>query len=241
MAETRHDLARIQAHITNRLDESAARHRWIAGVIGEAPSQYSKSPAMWNAAFPLIGLDAVYLPWDVAPGRLGDLTAAFRDCEHLLGLNVTVPHKIEIIKFLDEMDPVAARIGAVNTICRDSAGRLTGHNTDGSGFLESILKPQPGNRECLIESFEGLTVLLLGAGGSTRAIAFSVGERLSNGELLICNRTLKTAESLAADLHRYGISCKAVPEAELGRYAPASDLIVNTTTKGQGGIRTTPG
>jgi len=196
---------------------------------------------MWNAAFPLVGLDAIYLPFDVSPSGLKELAAALKESEHLLGVNVTVPHKIEIMQFLDEVDSAAARIGAVNTIRRDSDGRLIGYNTDGEGFVESVLTPDLGVRGSLIESFKGLTVLLLGAGGSSRAVAFHVGERLENGRLLLCNRTLTYAEALAADLNRCGIPCTAVPESDLVRCAPESDLIVNTTTKGQGGIRTTSG
>lgn len=240
MAELRRDLDRIQTSITNRLDPSAARHPWFAGVVGETPSQYSKSPVMWNTAFSLVGLDAIYLPFDVPTYRLKDLAAAFKDTEHLLGVNVTVPHKIEIMNHLDEVDSGAARIGAVNTIRRGRNGRLIGSNTDGEGFLESILTAQPGAGSTFLESLDGLTVILLGAGGSARAVAFHIGEQLGGGRLLICNRTPEIARSLAADLSRHGISCDVIGEEDLETCASRSDLIVNTTTKGQGGTQTAP-
>jgi len=119
---TGNDIAVIQASITNRLDAAAVDNRRLAGVIGDAPSQYSKSPALWNAAFGLLGINAIYLPFDVAEGRLKDLTSALRDCERALGVNVTVPHKRKIMEYLDELDAGAARIDAVNTIVRAGAG-----------------------------------------------------------------------------------------------------------------------
>src|SRR6185369_11660378 len=130
MSDPRQELKNISQCITNSLDAPPAEPLWFAGVIGDTPSQYSKSPVMWNAAFSLLNLDAVYLPFDVPSSRLKAFAAALQESEHLLGVNVTVPYKIEIINYLDAVDPGAARIGAVNTVRRERDGRLIGYNTD---------------------------------------------------------------------------------------------------------------
>ena len=156
----------IEACLTNRLYPAAVGTRLLAGVIGDSPSRYSKSPALWNAAFHRLDIQAVYLAFDVAAGCLKDLASALRDSPDILGCNVTVPHKQKIIEFLDELDPQAARIQAVNTIVRTSDGRLVGYNTDGGGFLESLRAPEPGQAKPFVESFRALRVMILGAGGS---------------------------------------------------------------------------
>jgi shikimate dehydrogenase len=231
------DIALIQACIANRLDAKEIGDRSIAGVIGDAPSHYSKSPALWNAAFRFLGMQAIYLPFDVKADRLKDLTEAIRDSGRLLGVNVTVPHKLGIMEYLDELDPGAARIQAVNTIVRTVNGRLIGYNTDGEGFLESVLNAQPGQTKPFLASLEGIDVLLLGAGGAARAVAFHVARLLDGGELLICNRTFAHAESLTFEIHKIGGRARAVPESAVSAWAPKVGLIINSTIKGQGGVR----
>jgi shikimate dehydrogenase len=231
------DIRAIQNCIGNPIEETLAGDRRFAGVIGENPSLYSKSPALWNAAFAMLGLDAKYLPLDVARSRLGQLISVLRDSERLLGFNVTVPHKVEIMEYLDGLDPSATRIQAVNTVVRTSAGRLIGYNTDGPGFLDSILKPQPGHSQSFIQSLDELDVLLIGAGGSARAIAFHIADRLTRGRILICNRTLERAASLAEEIRRAGKKAKAIAEEELSHWAVRAGLVINSTTKGQGGAR----
>src|SRR5918996_1183334 len=120
-------IAAIQAYISNPLDPGSLADRRIAGVIGAAPSRYSKSPALWNAAFADLSIHARYVPLDVEHSKLKDLVEVFRDCERLLGVNVTVPHKLAIMDFLDELDLGAARIQAVNTVVRSPDGRLIGY------------------------------------------------------------------------------------------------------------------
>jgi shikimate dehydrogenase len=223
--------------LSSRLDTNAIGTGWIAGVIGAAPSQYSKSPALWNAAFSHLGMEAKYLPFDVEGSRLGHLLAAIKQCERVLGINVTVPHKLDVIQHLDEVDSSASRIGAVNTIVRLPDGRLTGHNTDGAGFIASVVEPQAGAAQSLLTSLTGLTVLLLGAGGSARAVAFHVADRLCGGRLVICNRTLENAQELVDEVYRLGVDARAISETELTQWAPQAGLIVNCTIKGQGGLR----
>jgi shikimate dehydrogenase len=223
--------------LSNRLDGPAIAERAFAGVIGDAPSHYSKSPALWNAAFKHLHLNAVYLPFDVEIARLGDLLHSLKNCDTFLGANVTVPHKVRIMELLDSIDPVARRIQAVNTIVRSQDGKLIGYNTDGAGFVDSILRRQPDRSERFIASLEGMNVLLLGAGGAARAVAFHVADELQDGKLIICNRTAKQASSLAADIQKSGRNAQAITEEELPKWAPSVGLIVNCTIKGQGGMR----
>lgn len=231
------DIMAIRRCVSNSIDPTAIGEKALTGIIGDAPSHYSKSPSLWNAAFAHLRLDATYLPFDVDDARLGELLAAIKDSGRFLGANVTVPYKIRVMDFLDEIDPGAARIKAVNTIVRTSNGKLIGYNTDGEGFIQSILKPQPDRNPPFLSSLERTDVLLLGAGGSARAVAFHVADLLENGRLLICNRTSKPAIELAKEIQEAGRNAVAIREEDLSEWAPKSGLVVNSTTKGQGGIR----
>lgn len=231
-------LASIQNCVTNPLAASVVADGYIAGVIGDAPSHYSKSPNLWNAAFHHTHIDAVYLPLDVPDERVGELLSILKDCDRFLGFNVTVPHKVRVMDYLDELDIGARRIQAVNTVVRMADGRLVGHNTDGEGFVESLFAPQPDRVESFIGSLKNMDVILLGAGGSARAVAFHVSDLLEGGRLLICNRTSAHAEALASDVNRGGGgNAEAILESKLFNYVPRVGLIVNSTTKGQGGLR----
>ena len=227
----------IQVCLTNGLDPAKVGTRRIAGVVGDSPSRYSKSPALWNAVFERFGIHAVYLPFDVAAGRLKDLTSALRDSPDVLGCNVTVPHKQKIIDCLDELDPQAARIQAVNTIVRTADGRLVGYNTDGGGFIESLRSAQPGQERPFVESFEGLRVMILGAGGSARAVAFALAEVAEIGEIVLCNRTMEAGVALAREIGAITPHARAVGENDIAAQASKMNLIVNCTVKGQGGLR----
>lgn len=231
------DITAIQNCITNRLDNAAIGDRRIAGVIGDGPSYYSKSPALWNASFGHLGINAIYLPFDVDDSHLGELVFALRDCHRFIGINVTVPHKVRVMEFLDELDAGAERIQAVNTVLRTPSGKLVGYNTDGEGFIESILSPQPGRQKAFIKSLQGVDVLLLGAGGSSRAVAFHLSDHLDGGKLVISNRTLGHAASLATEIRKLGGNAIAIGEADVPDWAPKVRLIINSTTKGQGGLR----
>lgn len=230
-------IAAIGHCLSNRLDPAAIEGNDFAAVIGDAPSSYSKSPQLWNAVFRQLRMSAVYVPFDVGAARLGDLLAALRDAESFLGANVTVPHKVRVMDFLDEVGEDAARIQAVNTIVRSPQGKLTGYNTDGEGFVRSILWRQPDRPESFLPSLRGLTVILLGAGGSARAVAFHVADLLTGGTLLICNRTLERGSSLAEEIRKAGCDALSVAETDLPGSVGGADLIVNATVKGQGGIR----
>jgi shikimate dehydrogenase len=234
---TAKDLAAIEKLIANSLDRFAVGEKSIAGIIGDGPSHYSKSPALWNAAFGDLAMNAMYLPFDVGAAHVGELLGALGACNRFMGVNVTVPHKLRVIDFLDEIDAGAARIGAVNTIVKNADGKLVGYNTDGEGFIDSLLLPPPAERAAFVESLDGMDVLLLGAGGSARAVAFHVSDRIGKGKLIIANRTRAHAESLAGEIAKLGRQALAIDETEIVNWATRTGLIVNSTTKGQGGIR----
>jgi shikimate dehydrogenase len=237
---SRKQIAAIQSCITNQIDPSLIGDKAIAGIVGDAPSFYSKSPALWNAAFDFLGINGIYLPFDVAEPRLGELIATLKGLDNFLGINVTVPHKIRIMDFLDEIEAGAHRVQAVNTIVRTSSGKLVGYNTDGEGFIESLLTPLPEQTKSFTPALAKADVLLLGAGGSARAVAFELSDRLNEGQLVIANRSLDHAMSLASEIQKKDRRVKAIDESEIGDWAPKVGLIVNSTTKGQGGIRKLP-
>lgn len=133
----------------------------VCAVIGW-PVAHSLSPPIHNAAFSATGLDYVYIPLAVAPDALGAAVAGFR-AAGLAGINVTVPHKVNIIPFLDALDRSAELVGAVNTVVF-AAGRAIGHNTDLAGFVNSLAAAGV--------TIAGRRAVLLGAGGAARAVAW---------------------------------------------------------------------
>ena len=135
-----------------------------AGIFGY-PIAHSISPAMHQAAFDHLGLNARYEPWETPPESLSQGVDRLRD-ETYLGANVTVPHKRDVMHYLDEVDDLAGRIGAVNTVINDR-GRLSGTNTDVFGFLHSL------KEEADLDP-SGLDVVLVGAGGAARAAAYAL-------------------------------------------------------------------
>ncbi|MXY22534.1 MAG: shikimate dehydrogenase [Dehalococcoidia bacterium] len=194
-----------------------------AGIFGY-PIRHSISPAMHNAAFGSAEIDAVYEAWETAPDRLAAGVAALRDGS-FLGANVTVPHKQAVMEHLDDIDSLATRIGAVNTIVNQN-GRLLGSNTDALGFINS-LKNEAG------VNVSGLNVVLIGAGGAARAAAYAlVDERV--GELTIANRTVERAESLATELRKTGAETVSygISDPDLLSACERADLIVNSTSVG---------
>jgi shikimate dehydrogenase len=158
----------------------------VVGVIGD-PVEHSLSPIVQNAALRAAGLNWVYLPFHVRPDSLPSAIGALRAL-NLVGFNVTIPHKERVLRLIDEVDPYAAWLGAVNTIGRADGGRLKGWNTDGAGFLASLA-------EAVDFQPQGTRVVILGAGGAARAIA---GQLCLSGvsSLTIVNRTYSRAEKL---------------------------------------------
>ena len=196
----------------------------ICGLIGD-PIEHSMSPAMHNAAFKNRGLDYVYLPFRVAKAQLGEAILGVKAL-NIRGLNITIPHKVSVIPLLDELDPLAEKIGAVNTIINND-GVLKGYNTDAHGFLRAMLEQD-------IEP-DGKSIVMLGAGGASRAISFILAERGAN--LVILNRQLELdwAVKLGNSISRtFGREVKALElnEQNLAPVLRKANILVNTTSVG---------
>ena len=195
----------------------------VYGILGH-PVRQSLSPAMHNAAFGSLSINAAYLPFPTPPEKLEAAVSGLSAAD-VKGFNLTTPHKTAILPMLAEIRPAARAIGAVNTV-RNDGGRLSGANTDGEGFLRSLA-------EDLSFDPAGKEALLLGAGGAARAIAFALlGAGVSR--LVIANRTPARAESLAADCRgqHSGPAIEAASINDLAGGAP--HLLVNATTVGMG-------
>ena len=227
----------IEALIGNRLPAEAKGARLLSASIGESPSKYSRSPAMWNAAFAAVGLDAHHVPLDVDGEHLAGLVAALRAYPGFMGSNVTVPHKLAIMALLDEVDPLAEQIGAVNTLALGADGRLTGYNTDADGLIGSMLRTLPGQPAPFLDTLSGMRTLLIGAGGAARASAFALAANIDGAQLTITNRTLARARELAAEVARTRAAVGVVAQEDVLELLPEVDLVVNASTVGQSGVR----
>ena len=194
-----------------------------AGIFGY-PLAHSVSPAFQQAAFDHYSLPVRYRLWATPPKGLADAVSSLR-LDAYLGANVTVPHKERVSEFLDGIDSWAASVGAVNTIAKED-GRLIGYNTDTYGFLTSLTEKA---------SFApaGANVLLLGAGGTARAAAFALASHATS-RLIIANRTLRRAQTLAQTVAKVMPSVEAISlrRSDLAEAASGADLIVNSTSMG---------
>ena len=192
----------------------------IYGLIGD-PVEHSFSPPMMNAVFSYMNLDACYLAFQVETKKVSEAIAGIRTL-NFAGVNVTVPHKSSVIPYLDEVSPLAKKIGAVNTISNVN-GHLKGTNTDFSGFIRSL--------KTLNFSPKKKTIALLGSGGSARALAAGLADAGAL-RVMLHNRTAERAEKLVAEFSQYfpltqleAVSLQTIHETPL-------DLLVNTTTVG---------
>lgn len=181
----------------------------IHGIMGK-PVSHSLSPAMHNAAFKALGLNSVYLPFPVSDVRTA--INGFRAIG-VKGVSVTIPHKQAVMAELDIIDPVAADIGAVNTLVFNE-GEITGLNTDWIGANRALEEHM---------DLTGKTVLLLGAGGSARAIGFGLLE--AGAEIIIASRTPDSGQQLA-DILR----CPWHPLTDINRLQ--ADILINATSVG---------
>lgn len=201
----------------------------IYGIFGH-PVKHSLSPNMHNSAFESLGLDSVYVAFDIEPEDIGDATRAIRTMG-IKGINITIPHKQTIIPFLDEVSPDAKLTGAVNTV-KNKGGKLTGFNTDVGGFLRAI-------KEDLGFSPEGKTLFLVGAGGAARAVMSAC---CMNGisAVYITDILGDKAEILARDFKGNFKDIKIGPlsiddKGLLAEKLGAVDILVNASPAGMGG------
>jgi len=199
-------------------------HTGVVGLIGH-PVGHSLSPSIHNAAFKAQKVDLVYLAFDIAPERLAEAFLGMRALG-FRGLNVTVPHKEAVLGLLDEVDPLAKRVGAVNTVV-NRAGRLAGYNTDVTGFAQALRLVVP-------EGGRGLRCLVAGAGGAARAVLAALIDEGAES-VHVVNRTYPRAKNLCRAAAAWGRTrCLPVSERELPAVAARADLLVNATSVGLG-------
>lgn len=202
----------------------------VYGLIGD-PVDHSLSPAIQNAAFHSARLNAVYLAFPVRETELRQALEGLK-CLNVRGFNVTTPHKMVVLRYLDEVETEAAEIGSINTV-KNEEDTLTGFNTDGVGALNAM-------KAAGITSVGG-SVLLLGAGGAGRVIAYALaGQGYS---LRIANRTVSSARRLAKSLYRkFGRRMKTIPlsKTALKDSVHQADIILNASSMGMDGKHNPP-
>jgi len=195
----------------------------FCAVIGN-PVAHSLSPAIHNAAFHELGLDFVYLAFRVEDVK-GAL-AGMRSLESFRGMSVTIPHKIEVMKYLDEIAEVDRSIGSINTIINEK-GKLTGLGTDGPGALKALV-------DAGVE-LDGKNILMLGSGGAARAIAFTLARNAAPGKISILDINDSMLQGLTADLKTgTGALIEAGPLTglSLAQAMKHADVIINCTPIG---------
>jgi shikimate dehydrogenase len=181
----------------------------LYGVIGN-PVRHSLGPIMHNAALSHKGIDAVYLAFEST-----DVEGAIKGMRSLgiKGMSVTIPHKGSVIPFLDQIDPLAKEIGAVNTIVNKN-NKLTGYNTDATGALRTLND---------VVQVNGKRCVILGAGGAARAIGYIL--KKNNANLMIANRSAERGKALCRSLDSDFIRLEEVLDVEV-------DILINTTSVG---------
>lgn len=191
-------------------------------IIGD-PIHHSLSPGMQNAAFAALGLNCTYIAFRVPPSELKESVESLRSI-NIAGFNVTVPHKVQVMKHLDELDVTAKKGAAVNTV-NNIEGIFRGYNTDIHGFIEPL-------RQRMID-FRGMNVLVLGAGGAARAVVAGLAEKShSISKVVIANRDVERAKELAKIGSGLGLKCETISLDKAQSVSPDSDLVVNATTLG---------
>jgi shikimate dehydrogenase len=177
---------------------------------------------MHNAAFNSLHLNCTYIAFRVPKGQLEESINALRAIG-VAGFNVTIPHKVDIMRFINYLDSSAEKATAVNTV-RNVDGILKGYNTDIFGFIEPLRKRNV--------NFNGMNILLLGAGGSARAVIAAFSETKGINKITIANRTQEKARQLAKRGRDLGLECQVTEMDNIKDIAVKSHLIVNTTSIG---------
>ncbi|AFK23195.1 shikimate dehydrogenase [Pyrococcus sp. ST04] len=187
----------------------------VYAVIGK-PVRHSLSPVMHNALFKKYGINAVYVAFEVFPEQLRDAILGVRALG-IAGLNVTMPHKEKIIEYLDKVSPDSKAISSVNTVI-NSNGELIGYTTDGTGARKALER---------FTNVEGSRVLILGAGGAGKAIAYELAKY---SDVVVLNRTPEKARAL----EKFGIKGDALTMENLSYYIEWADILINATSVGMG-------
>lgn len=200
----------------------------VIAIFGD-PVSHSLSPVMQNAAMEAAAVDMVYVPFHVKGAELGAAVSAVRALG-LAGLNVTIPHKEHVIEYLDEVDDNARLLGAVNTVVNRD-GKLTGYNTDGDGFVKSLME------ETGFEP-EGKSAVVVGAGGAARGI---VAALLKHGtrDIVIANRTVKRAEAIGDEFRESfdgaAIETVCLTGELMEPFMRGVDIVINASSLGMVG------
>lgn len=197
----------------------------LLGLIGY-PLKHSKSPHMHNTSFDALGLDHVYMAFEVQDGLIKEALEALKIL-NAVGGNVTMPHKKSVVNFLDDISPDAKIIGSVNTIRIDENKKVTGYNTDGRGFVKAL-----GENGV---DFKGKKVVLAGSGGAARAVATQLAFD-GAGEIVMFNRTLSNAQEIIDNINNNIPTCKGraleMDEAKLVEEIQDAAILVNCTSMG---------
>ena len=191
----------------------------IVGLIGH-PVEHSFSPPMHNAAFEELGMDWAYVAFDVNPNNLKSAIDGAKSL-NIKGFNVTIPHKINVMDYLDEIDEVASLIGAVNTI---DFNNMKGYNTDGIGAVKAIEE---------VTSIKNRNVVVAGAGGASRAISFYIA-KYGADSLTILNRNIQKAQDLAGDVEASDLIDEVGSDSisNINSYLDDADILIDTTPLG---------
>ncbi|NMC06107.1 MAG: shikimate dehydrogenase [Candidatus Lokiarchaeota archaeon] len=197
----------------------------ILCVIGD-PIEHTMSPAMHNAAIRALGLDLVYVAFHVRPSMLEPAIDGFRALG-ITGINVTIPHKVVAMQYLEEIDPVAKAIGAINTI-KNEGGKLIGRNTDADGAARAL--------KASGVSIKGARVAMLGAGGAARAVGFALVKEGAAVTIVYRREDASMASDLARDIQRAfpsgSIATLVMDKAGIETACRDSTILVNATPVG---------
>lgn len=200
--------------------QQAHSNKALYCVIGD-PIKQSKSPLMLNRAFEECSIDATYGAFQVAPDQLPQFVQAVRELG-ILGMNVTIPHKLHVMELIDEIDADALNLGAVNTVVNRN-GRLIGYNTDGIGYVRSL-------KEEAVANITNKKIVVVGAGGAARGIIYALLQE-NPSSIYVINRTVAKAEELVASLQS-NVPLLAAGQAELEQLCNDADIVINTTSVG---------
>ncbi|MFW9940219.1 MAG: shikimate dehydrogenase [Candidatus Thorarchaeota archaeon] len=204
----------VEARITS--------HTKVLCVIGH-PIEHSMSPTMWNPALQDLELDYVYIAFDVHPDRLEKAINGIRSLG-IKGINVTLPHKEEVIKYLDEVDPIALKIGAINTI-KNEGGILKARNTDADGARKSLIDRGV--------DIYGKNILIIGSGGVSRAIAYVLAEEAN--KIILTDIIEERARTVANEIRnnmKVDIEGNLSNQDNLKEYIKKVDILINATPIG---------
>jgi shikimate dehydrogenase len=194
----------------------------LLGLMGETLG-HSFSAFMHNRAYERENLNYIYINMETEKKNIGEILNGIKYLK-FDGFNVTIPYKIDIMNYMDEIDPLAEKIGSVNTV-KIEDGRFKGYNTDGEGFVISLAE------ECNFDC-RGKKVLILGSGGASRAVSMTIADK-NPEKIYITNRTLQKAVDLSDEInYKFSEICFPVDSVNLDAVIEDCDLLINTTSVG---------